>query len=410
VALSEELRASRTLEAAFPYGIHSGLEDPPAVRAVDEIVETAIAARASDIHFDPLTCGGRVRERVDGMLREVRRLDDSLFTRVVSRIKLLAGMDIADRRSPQDGQWAFVRRGTSVEARVSSMPTVWGETLSVRLLSEHANVPELEHLGMGQSLLERYRALVDAPSGFVVVCGPTGSGKTTTLYASLRSRNGEAQHLCTIEDPVEIRLGGVAQVQVNPRAGLTFSSALRSMLRQDPDAIMIGEMRDAETAVAAIAAALSGRLVLTTLHSRSALQAIERLVELGVRERKIAAALTGIVAQRLLRQLCPHCKKLRPAGTVRRFRIAAESHVYEAVGCERCNGTGYRGRSAVFELVTMSEALRQAVSSARPCAQLRKAASLQGYVPMAECGAALVSKGETTIEELVRVLDAPEAA
>ncbi|MEO9170885.1 MAG: GspE/PulE family protein, partial [Candidatus Baltobacteraceae bacterium] len=285
---------------------------PPAVRAVDSLHDAAVRAGASDVHIEPTHDGGRVRHRIDGILREVRRMPAPLFAQVVSRIKLLAAMDIADKRQPQDGRYHIEHSGKSIDARVSSMPTISGEKIVVRLLDMHARVPSLEYLGMPPDLLAQYRDLVHAPHGFIVVCGPTGSGKTTTLYASLSERNVEGQHVCTIEDPVEVRLAGIAQVQVHARAGVTFAAALRSFLRQDPNVIMVGEMRDSETAAVAMSAALSGQLVVTTLHASDAPRTVDRLVELGLKRHAIAAGLSGIVAQRLVRELCLHCRMRTP--------------------------------------------------------------------------------------------------
>jgi type II secretory ATPase GspE/PulE/Tfp pilus assembly ATPase PilB-like protein len=367
-------------------------DDAPAVRTVDEIFASAIAARASDLHLEPFEHGGgRVRERIDGVLREARRIADPLFLRAVSRIKLLAGMDIADRRLPQDGRYAIARHDGSVDARVSSMPTIHGEKLAIRLLDTTVLVPRLDALGMPAPMLRRYRELVHGRSGFVVVCGPTGSGKTTTLYATLAERNGDGQHLCTIEDPVEAGVPGVMQVQVNARAGLTFSAALRAFLRQDPDVIMIGEMRDPETATTAISAALSGQMVFTTLHSHDALRAIERLTELGIASRQLATAVSVIVAQRLLRRLCSECKRLSGTGT------------YESVGCHRCSGSGYRGRVAVFEMVCVGETLQDAIATNLPLPALRARANETGYEPLSIRAMDAVRRGETDEEEVRRV-------
>ena len=250
MTLTEELRVPRELEGRFPLASgDASIDDRPVIHAVDDIFDAAIRAGASDVHVEPYGEGGRVRERVDGMLREARTLSPRLLPRVLSRIKLLAGMDIADRRLPQDGRYSIERPGGTIDARVSSMPTIDGEKLAIRLLDGRQQIPSIEALGMNDAVCERFRRLVQAPAGFVVVCGPTGSGKTTTLYASMRERNVAGQQLCSIEDPVEIRLAGVAQVQVNLRAGLTFATGLRSFLRQDPNVIMIGEIGDNETIV-----------------------------------------------------------------------------------------------------------------------------------------------------------------
>jgi type II secretory ATPase GspE/PulE/Tfp pilus assembly ATPase PilB-like protein len=369
----------------------AAFDDEPAIRAVDEIFNSAIAARASDIHIEPWSDGGRVRFRVDGALREARGISSRLLPRIVSRLKLLAGMDIADRRAPQDGRYTIERQGGAMDARVASIPTIAGEKLAVRLLDGGAGVRSLAELGMPDAVAARFRRAFEAASGFVVICGPTGSGKTTTLYSALAQLNVAAAHLCSIEDPVEIRLPGIAQMQVNLRAGLTFAAGLRAFVRQDPNAISIGELRDAETAAVAASAALCGQLILTTLHSTNALGAVERLAELGIAPRRIAAGVTAIVSQRLLRQLCANCK--RPAG-----------ETYEVVGCQRCEGSGYRGRSGVFEILGMTPALRAAIAERKPFEELQFIAAEAGYEPMQMAAARLTARGVTSEHEARRVL------
>jgi len=335
--------------------------------------------RASDIHLEPTRTGGRVRLRVDGILRESEQLPRELFHPMVSRVKLLAAMDIAERRIPQDGRYLVQRSERNLDARVSSMPTIDGEKLVIRLLDMQAEVPSLAALGMTPLLLARFRQVVHAPHGFVVVCGPTGSGKTTTLYAALSERNVEGQSICTVEDPIEVQLAGVAQVQVNPRAGLTFASALRAFLRQDPNVIMLGEMRDPESASVAMSAALSGQLVMTTLHASDAPRAIERLVELGLGRQTLAAGLSAVLSQRLVRRLC-------------------------------ADGSGYHGRTAIFEHLPMTDAIRSMIAEGKPPLELAEVATRAGYEPMMTAGAALVARGETSREELERVLGSEGAA
>jgi len=368
-----------------------GIESAPAVRAVDLIHAQAIEANASDIHLEPATAGGRVRLRVDGILRELHALPGDLYPPVVSRLKLLAGMDIADRRQPQDGRYAIARAGREVDVRVSSMPTIEGEKLVMRLLDPAALAPRLDCLGMARGLSERYRRLIHAPFGFILVTGPTGSGKTTTLYSSLGEIDVQRRSVCSVEDPVEMRIDGVSQVQVNVRAGLTFPAVLRSFLRQDPNVVMIGEMRDAETATVAIAAALSGQLVLTTLHSTDAPRTVERLIELGVARHAIAAAVSAVVSQRLVRRLCVRCS-LPKAGE----RVA--------VGCAQCHLTGYAGRVGVFELLEISHAVRDAIAAGASSIAIAELGRRSGYEPMAADGMAKVAAGETTLDELARIV------
>lgn len=363
-------------------------DDPPAIRAVDRLHESAIQVGASDIHLEPTPSGGRVRLRVDGILRENEQVPRELFYAMVSRVKLLAAMDIAERRLPQDGRYALDRSGRNLDARVSSMPTIAGEKLVIRLLDMQARVPGLATLGMGSAMLARYRRVVHAAHGFIVVCGPTGSGKTTTLYASLSERDRDAQHVCTVEDPVEVQMAGVAQVQVNPKAGLTFASALRAFLRQDPNVIMLGEMRDADSAGVAMSAALSGQLVMTTLHASDAPHAIERLMEFGLHRNALAAGLSAIVSQRLVRRLCHQCR---------------------SKGCHRCEGSGYRGRVAIFEFLPMTSHVRSAVACSRTTFELAAVAAGAGYEPMMSEGLRLVARGETSRCELERVLGSGES-
>lgn len=344
---------------------------PPVIRAVDEFHAIALRSGASDIHIEPMSDGGRVRYRIDGILRDGPSFGSAVLAQIVSRIKLLASMDIAERRQPQDGRYPVEFEGRSVDARVSSMPTIDGEKLVVRLLDVRARVPNLESLGMLPETLAAFRAAIHAPYGFVVVCGPTGSGKTTTLYASLAERNVEAQQLCSVEDPVEMRLAGVAQVQVNERAGLTFANALRSFLRQDPNVLMVGEMRDADTAKVALSAALSGQLIMTTLHAADAPRSIERLVELGLSRRAIAAGLSGVLAQRLVR---------------------------------RWNGTAYEGRSGIFEFLPIGDDVREAISAGESAVSIATRARSSGYRPMLLQGLSLARDGATTHDELKRVL------
>ena len=365
-----------------------GADDPPAIRAVDRLQESAVRLKASDIHIEPTRAGGRVRLRVDGILRESEQLPRELFHHVVSRVKLLAGMDIAERRLPQDGRYMLERCGRTLDARVSSMPTIAGEKVVIRLLDMQVEIPSLASLGMTTAVRERYRRVIHAAHGFIVVCGPTGSGKTTTLYASLAERNGDGQHLCTVEDPVEVQMAGVAQVQVNPRAGLTFASALRAFLRQDPNVIMLGEMRDPESASVAMSAALSGQLVMTTMHASDAPRAIERLVEFGLDRHTLAAGLSAVVSQRLVRRVCGYCR---------------------AGGCTRCAGLGYRGRVAIFEFLPMTSAVRSAVARGETALELAEIASRAGYEPMMTEGLELVARGETSRTELERVLGSGDA-
>lgn len=387
--------ATRFAREAIASAIASAYDDPanpqgrdenaaaPAVRIVDELHASAASGRASDIHVEPSSTGGRIRQRVDGSLGPVRALDKNLYSQVVARIKVLAELDVADRRQPQDGRYTFDAGGRSIDARVSSISTIDGERLVIRIFDSARQRPRLDTLGMDSGVLHRCRTLIGAPSGFVVVCGPTGSGKTTTLYAALCDRASDREHLCAIEDPIEMRLDGIAQIQVNVRAGLTFASALRAVLRQDPDVVMIGEIRDAETAAVGVAAALSGQLVLATMHSFDAVRAIERLTDLGIPRHALAASLSGVLAQRLVRTLC------------------------ECVGaseCARCRGSGFSGRTGIFECVVVDEALREAIAAGASSAELRHIAEGDGGATLARDAFRHVMSGRTTAAEVARVI------
>jgi type II secretory ATPase GspE/PulE/Tfp pilus assembly ATPase PilB-like protein len=330
----------------------TALNDEPAIRTLDAILAHAIDAGASDLHVAPSSRSGHARVRVDGVLRFVATIDAELLPRIVSRIKLLAGMDIADRRLPQDGRFDIERDGHRLDLRVSSLPTIDGERLTIRLLDRDGGGRRLDDLGIPHDLRRDFRSVLSASSGFVVICGPTGSGKTTTLYAALGERDAESEHICSVEDPVERRLDGVAQVQVNVRSGLTFATVLRAFLRQDPDVVVVGEMRDAETAAVATTAALCGRLVLATLHATNALTAFERLQELGIGARTLAASVSAVLGQRL-----------RP----------------------KSDGSG---REGVFELILVSEELRHAIHIQASPETLRAVALRGGYRPIDSVGAA----------------------
>lgn len=394
----EEIR--ERLRAAYPSdpstrAVGERGDEAPAVRVVARLFERAVTEHASDVHVEPDRSGGRVRFRIDGILREVETIPEALFGPVISRIKLLAGMDITDKRQPHDGRYTIALNRRQVDARVSSIPTIDGEKVVIRLLDLHTKASSLASLGMAGATLEAYLHALRAPYGFIVVTGPTGSGKTTTLYASLADLNNPTKNICSVEDPIELKLPGVAQVQVNPRAGMTFPSALRAFVRQDPSVLMIGEMRDSETASVGISAALTGQLVLTTLHSNDAPRTIERLVGLGVDRHAIASALSVVLAQRLARRLCEQCR--RPNG-----------RAFVANGCDVCGRTGYVGRIGIFEILVVTDAIRDAIATGASSVQLRGLGKSSGYRPMFEDGLERVAGGDTTLEELRRVVASDE--
>lgn len=380
--------------------------DAPAVRAVDLLLARAVAGHASDVHIEPQAGGGgRVRLRIDGILREIEPVPADVFAAFTSRLKLLAGMDIADRRQPQDGRCGIPFEGREIDARVASLPSADGEKIVVRLLDRYASAPDPRELGMRGALLERYAAAVRAPWGFVVVAGPTGSGKTTTLYASLAQLDATSRNICSVEDPIEMRLPDVTQVQVNVRAGMTFPIVARAFMRQDPNVVMIGEMRDAETAAVAVSASLAGQIVFTTLHANDAPRAIDRLVELGVSRHSLAAALTAVAAQRLVRRLCEQCRAPEPIPPAVRSAVGgAPERWYVAGGCRTCAGTGYIGRIGVYELMHVDDGVRDAIATGASSVQVAQRSALAGYRAMVEDALAKVFAGTTTFEEVQRVV------
>jgi type II secretory ATPase GspE/PulE/Tfp pilus assembly ATPase PilB-like protein len=328
-----------------------------------------------------------------------------LFAPVISRLKLLAGLDIANHRLPQDGRYSFVVDARRIDARVSSLPTLDGEKLVVRLFDHHVALPQLDDLGMEPAALAAYRGLAHAPWGFVVVSGPTGSGKTTTLYASIAELNRGERNVCTVEDPIEARLRDVSQLQVNVRAGLTFPAALRSFVRQDPDVIMIGEMRDAETAAVGVSAALAGQTVFATVHSNDAPRTVDRLVELGVARHSLAAALSAVVAQRLVRKLCPACRRAETVPIGMRTAVpAANGRWFVASACAACDGTGYAGRTGVFEVLAVDDRIREAIAAGLSSTALAHLAAEGGHRSLFEHAAAKVAAGETSFAEIERVV------
>ncbi len=387
------------------YGSPERIDDAasPAVRAVDRLLERAVVAHASDIHVEPTGDGGRIRFRIDGILRPGDRIGADLYDALVTRIKVLSGIDIADRRRPYDGRYTFAANGRTIDARVATIPTIDGEKLAIRLLDMHTKARRLPELGMDAETLARFRAAVHAPYGLVVVTGPTGSGKTTTLYGALHELDAEALNICSVEDPIEMRLAGISQVQTNAKAGLTFPIALRAFVRQDPNVIMIGEMRDAETTAVGISAALTGQLVVTTLHSNDAPRTLDRLVELGAERHAVASALSAVLGQRLVRRLC-ECKRRVAVPAAVRARFTALSDAWcEPVGCGLCAQTGFVGRVGIFELLAVDRAIADAIVAGAASARIAALAAESGYRPMIVDGLRRVALGETSFAEIERV-------
>lgn len=382
--------------------------EAPIVRTANLIIENAITIGASDIHIEPAETGFTLRRRVDGHLRKSPAPDASVEA-LVSRIKIMAGLDIVERRKPQDGRCRVSVQGRHVDIRVSCLPTVHGEGVVLRILDKAQAPLQLEILGLSEETREGVESIIAGGNGIFLATGPTGSGKTTTLYAALQRLNTENVKLVTVEDPVEYQLEGITQIQVNPGVGVSFADALRSVLRHDPDIIMIGEIRDLETARIAVQSALTGHVVLSTLHTDDAAGAITRLKDMGVEPYLITSAVKGVVAQRLVRTLCPECRRAAPLGEelVALFvnaghEVDATSSIYHPVGCESCGDTGYRGRTVISEILIVDDSLRRAVLEGADTPQLRKAAI---HGTLRHDGLGKVKAGVTTVEEILRITD-----
>ena len=391
-----------------------GGEDSPVVELVNTMLAEAVAARASDVHVQPLEASLVARMRVDGVLQDTFDLPKAIQEEVVSRVKVMARMDIAEKRLPQDGRVAVRVGDRAVDLRVSTLPTAFGERVVIRLLDKSRGLLRLAELGMPAETEAGYRRLVAAEHGIVLVTGPTGSGKSTTLYAALAEADGTARNILTIEDPIEYQLPGVSQTQVNLKKGLTFAGGLRSILRQDPDVIMVGEIRDRETAEVAIQAALTGHLVLSTLHTNDAASAVTRLLDLGIEPYLIASSVTGVAAQRLLRRVCDACSRPVTGEELERDRArlvaigedpgavdGAELH--RGAGCDRCRGTGFRGRTGVFEMLPIDAALVGLIQERADAGAIKAAAVARGMATLHDDAVRLLRSGVTTADELARV-------
>lgn len=383
----------------------------PIIRLVDHIVAEGIAAGASDIHLETEESGVSARYRIDGVLKEVMKLPKAVEGPLISRIKIMSGMDIADRLRPQGGRARVAINGGLIDLRVSTLPASNGEKVVIRILDPKSALRSVESLGLDPVDGPRMQQLLDVREGLILVTGPTGSGKTTTLYAALRLLLPRGVNIITVEDPVEYRIPGIVQVQIHEKAGLTFASALRSVLRQDPDVVLIGEIRDRETAAIALQASLTGHLVFATLHTNDACSSIVRLTDLGVDAAKLAGALKGVVAQRLIRRLCHSCKTVANAGVPRRMlgSIPEDSHIYVPTGCPDCGVTGYRGRVAVTEVLVSTPEIERAIAGMHPAGQLMKVARAAGTRSLWACAVSKLLSGATSAEELIRVLE-PEGA
>jgi len=384
----------------------------PVVRLVDMIISEGILSRASDIHVEPEEGGVAVRYRIDGVLRQVMKIPRQAGLPLISRIKIMSSLDIADRLRPQDGRARVAVNGQPIDLRVSTLPAQLGEKVVIRILDSRATVKSLDSLGLNPGEAEAIKRLLENHEGILLVTGPTGSGKTTTLYSAINQIKSEGVNIVTVEDPVEYRMQGIVQVQVQEKAGLTFAAALRSILRQDPNVVLIGEIRDKETAQIAVQASLTGHLVLSTLHTNDAANAVTRLVDIGVESYKIAASLRGVVAQRLMRKLCPTCKEVwmeAPPERLRRW-IPKGTPLYRAAGCPDCVMTGYRGRFSILEILTMTPELERLIAAGEVADRIAEAAQRGGMKSLWDSGLAHVTRGESTLEELTRVVDIPPEA
>jgi general secretion pathway protein E len=389
--------------------------EAPVIRLVNLLITRAVETQASDIHIEPFEDRLRVRYRYDGVLHEAESPARNLAAAITSRIKIMARLDIAERRIPQDGRIKMAVRGQDVDFRVSTIPSLHGETVVLRILDRTAVVFDYARLGLAPVVIRKLGTSLELPNGIVLVTGPTGSGKTTTLYTGLLALNAVTRKIVTVEDPIEYQLQGINQIQVRAQIGLTFASLLRSILRQDPDVIMVGEIRDGETAQIAVQAALTGHLVLSTLHTNSAAAAVTRLRDMGVEDYLLTAVLRGVMAQRLIRQLCPECRRTEPAAPelVERFKLDRRISdrpimLSHAVGCPACRQTGYRGRAAIAEFLEMGPEIERLIFSRADHSTIERAAVANGMEVMFDAGLAAALAGDTTIEELTRSIRADQ--
>ena len=395
-------------EAGEIVNIRETAEDAPVVKLVNQIVAQAVEQGASDVHFAPTEKDLRVRFRVDGVLRDVTTVPRRMVGGVISRVKIMAELDISEKRLPQDGRVGLTVDGRHVDLRVVTLPSAKGESVTMRILDKDSVVMDFDKLGMGEDDRTRFEKAFHEAHGAVLVTGPTGSGKTTSLYAALTTLNSVERNIITVEDPVEYQMEGLTQVQVQPKVGLTFAVGLRTMVRADPDVIMVGEIRDRETAQIAVESALTGHLVLSTLHTNDAPSAIHRLIEMDIEPFLVASAVTCVLGQRLARTLCQHCKKraiipveaLRASG----YNAQVDMEAYEPVGCPRCAGTGYRGRIAIYEVMDVTNEIRDLALERRPASEMQEVAQRQGMRRMRDDGFEKVREGRTSMAEIMRVI------
>ncbi len=381
------------------------VNNAPVVRLVDSIIQHAARANASDIHIEPFEKNIRIRFRIDGDLQEIMTSSKNTHSAIVTRIKIMGRMDIAEKRLPQDGRVEMQVDNKPVDLRISIFPTVYGEKVVIRLLHRTNTILTKSQLGFNDKNIEMFNKIIQSPSGIILVTGPTGSGKTTTLYAVLRELNKITRNIITVEDPVEYRLEGINQVQVNLKAGLTFANGLRSILRQDPDIIMIGEIRDNETAEIAVRAAITGHLVLSTMHTNDSASTVSRLIDMGIEPFLVSSSVVGVVAQRLVKKICTNCKIEYKPGLIENSLLGLKSNekLYKGRGCSLCNNTGYKGRTAIHEIMLMTKEIRELVEQGRSIDEIRRISKKQGTLTLRESCSQLVRNGITTTEEMLKV-------
>jgi len=404
--VGDELDLDELADTLEPEDLMEADDDAPIIRLINALLSESIKVNASDIHIEPFENRMRIRFRVDGMLREILKPPGNIAPLVISRIKVMAKLDIAEKRVPQDGRISLRVAGRGVDVRVSTLPSGYGERVVMRILDKQAGKLELEHLGMSNDVRESFEYLLHRPHGIILVTGPTGSGKTTTLYAGLTLLNEKSRNILTVEDPIEYYIDGVGQTQVNTKANMSFAKGLRAILRQDPDIVMIGEIRDLETASIAVQASLTGHMVLSTLHTNTAIGAITRLRDMGVEPFLLASSLIGVMAQRLVRNLCPECKTPHIITSKEREWMGLEENeahkIYSAKGCTKCNHIGYSGRSGVYEFIPIDETLHNMIHEGEGEQAMEKYARTK-TASLGTDGRRLILQGITSLEEVLRV-------
>lgn len=385
--------------------IEANIDDAPVVKLVNSMIDFAIRAGSSDIHIEPMEDRVRVRIRIDGVMQEIMSNPVSAKEAITTRIKILGGMNIAEKRIPQDGRIQTEINGQPVDMRVSILPTIHGEKTVIRILAKNDGNLNRKYLGISDHNNELINKIIQVPQGICLISGPTGSGKTTTLYTLLAEKNDPQTNIITVEDPVEIKIPGLNQVQVNAKAGMTFASGLRSILRQDPDIILVGEIRDGETAEIAMRAAITGHLVFSTIHTNDAVSSINRLIDMGLEPYMVSSALVGVVSQRLVRRICTGCRKAYEPDPdeIEKLKLAPGQKLYHGEGCQDCNGTGYKGRIAIHEIVVMTKAMKTLLERRASEEEMRQLAVSEGTQMLADSAAALVLEGITTVDEMNRV-------